>query len=138
VTQTKLNYTGQRKDDTGLLYYHARYYDPSLARFVTPDSIVPGVESGKGGAAASVGAYQNHRLTVDFHETGFTSSLHKEHKLTLEKGFWFQLAEEDRKDVNEPWGPQNSQALNRYAYALNNPLRYTDPTGHSSHAQMLG
>jgi len=24
----------------------------------------------------------------------------------------------------------NPQALNRYAYALNNPLRYTDPTGH--------
>jgi len=26
--------------------------------------------------------------------------------------------------------PGNPQALNRYAYALNNPLRYTDPTGH--------
>ncbi len=24
----------------------------------------------------------------------------------------------------------NPQALNRYAYTLNNPLRYTDPTGH--------
>ncbi len=41
VTQTKLNYTGQRLDDTGLLYYHARYYDPVLGRFVSPDSIVP-------------------------------------------------------------------------------------------------
>jgi RHS repeat-associated protein len=29
--------------------------------------------------------------------------------------------------VPEPGDPQ---ALNRYAYALNNPLRYTDPTGH--------
>jgi hypothetical protein len=26
--------------------------------------------------------------------------------------------------------PTNSQALNRYSYVLNNPLRYTDPTGH--------
>ena len=26
--------------------------------------------------------------------------------------------------------PFNPQALNRYGYVLNNPLRYTDPTGH--------
>lgn len=28
--------------------------------------------------------------------------------------------------------PNNPQALNRYAYALNNPMRYTDPTGNYS------
>ncbi len=27
--------------------------------------------------------------------------------------------------------PGNPQSLNRYAYALNSPLRYTDPTGHA-------
>jgi pyocin large subunit-like protein len=30
----------------------------------------------------------------------------------------------------ESSGPVTPQDLNRYAYALNNPLKYTDPTGH--------
>jgi RHS repeat-associated protein len=41
ISQTTLNYTGQRLDGTGLLYYHARYYDPALGRFISPDSVVP-------------------------------------------------------------------------------------------------
>jgi len=27
--------------------------------------------------------------------------------------------------------PGNPQALNRYSYVLNNPLRYNDPSGHA-------
>lgn len=34
-------YTGQRQDDsTGLYFYNARYYDPVLGRFVSPDPLV--------------------------------------------------------------------------------------------------
>jgi RHS repeat-associated protein len=65
VPQTKLNYTAQKRDDTGLLYYNARYYDPVLGRFVSPDSIVPGASSGAGGAGGTVGAWQKSNLTVD-------------------------------------------------------------------------
>jgi RHS repeat-associated protein len=61
-------FTGQRLDTTGLYYYEARYYDPSIGRFISPDTIV-----------------QN---------------------------------------------PSDPQTLNRYTYCSNNPLRYTDPTGH--------
>ncbi len=35
-------FTGQTYDlDTGLYYYRARYYDPALARFISPDTMVP-------------------------------------------------------------------------------------------------
>jgi RHS repeat-associated protein len=34
-------FTGQRLDGTGLYYYNARYYDPSIGRFISPDTIVP-------------------------------------------------------------------------------------------------
>jgi len=61
-------FTGAELDaQTGLYYMQARYYDPSIGRFLSPDSVAP-----------------------------------------------------------EPGDPQT---LNRFAYARNNPLRYSDPTG---------
>ena len=60
-------FTGQILDNTGLYYYNARYYDPTIGRFISPDIVTP--------------------------------------------------------DLNNP------QSLNRYSYALNNPLKYNDPTG---------
>lgn len=68
---TDKKFTGQRLDGTGLYYYGARYYDPTIGRFISPDT------------------------------TG--QSL------------------------------VNPQSLNRYSYCLNNPLMYTDPTGHWPH-----
>lgn len=66
---TDYTFTGQKNDaTTGLMFYSARYYDTTLARFTQPDTIVP--------------------------------------------------------------SPFNPQSLNRYAYTLNNPVRYSDPTGH--------
>jgi RHS repeat-associated protein len=41
TSTTTLNYTGQKLDATGLLFYNARYYDPNIAKFISPDSIVP-------------------------------------------------------------------------------------------------
>ncbi len=62
-------FTGQILDDsTDLYYYGARYYDPTLRRFITPDIYV-----------------QN---------------------------------------------KYDPQSLNRYSYVRNNPLKYTDPSGH--------
>lgn len=41
-TVTDHTYTGQIADSsTDLMFYNARYYDPTLARFITPDTIIP-------------------------------------------------------------------------------------------------
>ena len=64
---TSKKFTGQTLDDTGLYYYGARYYDPEIGRFISPDPIVQSYA--------------------------------------------------------------NPQSFNRYSYVLNNPLKYTDPTG---------
>ena len=57
-------------DSTGLYWYSSRFYDPSVGRFLSPDTLVP--------------------------------------------------------------DPKNPQALNRYSYVYNNPLRYNDPSGHAA------
>jgi RHS repeat-associated protein len=40
---TDRTFTGQKQDGTGLLYYNARYYDPTLGTFLSPDTLVPDV-----------------------------------------------------------------------------------------------
>jgi RHS repeat-associated protein len=64
---TNYTYTGQYSytNSFGLMYYNARWYDPSLGRFNQPDSVVP----------------------------------------------------------------SGVQGMDRYAYGLNNPVKYTDPSG---------
>ena len=42
TTPTTWRFTGQREDATiGLYFYNARYLDPQLGRFISPDTIVP-------------------------------------------------------------------------------------------------
>jgi len=38
-------FTGQRHDPSGLVYLHARYYDPALGRFISPDEIIDGTDT---------------------------------------------------------------------------------------------
>ena len=77
VSQTKRSYTGQYLDDSGLLFYNARYYDPGIGRFVSADSIVPGNASG---GMAGI-AYKP--LTVDVHEPGFVATVNHENQFGL-------------------------------------------------------
>ncbi len=71
TTPTTFRFTGQREQsEIGLYFYNARWYDSSLGRFTSPDTIIPGAG--------------------------------------------------------------NPLAWDRFAYTLNNPVRYTDPSGHAS------
>jgi RHS repeat-associated protein len=45
VMPTKIAFTGQYTDDTGLMYFNARYYNPLIGRFVSADTIVPQLEN---------------------------------------------------------------------------------------------
>jgi RHS repeat-associated protein len=119
-TQTRLNFTGQKLDDTGLLNYNARMYDPIVGRFVSPDTLV---DMGWGRQSSI------RPLTVNFNVVNFTDKVNAENTFTQEKGFWFQLTNDDRRKAKVPWGPYDPQALGRYTYVRDNPLRYTDPTG---------
>ena len=40
------------------------------------------------------------------------------------------MSREQRQKADNPMGPANPQALNRYSYVQNNPLRWSDPSGH--------
>ena len=54
--------------------------------------------------------------------TGFISAPGKEHNQLLQEGLF--------SGSRHPDGPDNPQQLNRYSYVLDNPLRYTDASGH--------
>ena len=41
---TDHKFTGQKLDGSGLMYYNARYYDPAIGQFVSPDTLVPDPE----------------------------------------------------------------------------------------------
>jgi len=70
TTPTSYRFTGQRLEPSlGLYLMGARWYDPLIDRWVSPDSVLP--------------------------------------------------------------DPANPQSLNRFSYALENPCRYRDPSGHS-------
>ena len=40
---SRFTFTGQEKDNTGLMYYKSRYYEPVIGRFIQPDTMLPDI-----------------------------------------------------------------------------------------------
>jgi hypothetical protein len=92
---------------------------------------VPGTANGAGGGAETLGYDPKTRLTpLTTNLAEFAPQIGEENREIAQYGWFFQWDAEVRQQHNVPMGPLNPQTLNRYAYGLNNPLRYTDPTGH--------
>jgi Colicin E5 ribonuclease domain len=84
------------------------------ARCVSADAIVP--EHGA----------QTRQRTVSFGEPGLTLIAAQENRARC----WFEMDDRTRDTLGTPFGPADPQTLNRYAYVRNNPVRFTDSTGH--------
>ena len=69
-------------------------------------------------------------LTVAFTETALLLPANAETAKAQQNGFRFDGDRRDRLRIPTSMALPEPQALNRYAYALNNPLSYVDPTGH--------
>ncbi|MBI5842739.1 MAG: RHS repeat-associated core domain-containing protein [Chloroflexi bacterium] len=113
TTPTEYTHTGQRSDSyINLLFYGARWYDPSLGRFVQADSIVPSGEKGV-----------NVDLIVSYNEAAFLYQLNRRNTESLA-----ELTGE--KDSSRKQIGADAQGFDRFSYTNNNPIKYTDPTGH--------
>jgi hypothetical protein len=95
---------------------------------VSADTIVPGNASG-GMAGVALKT-----LTVSFDEYGFNKRVNRENRF----GPLHTLSDKEREQLGNTMGPQNPQALNRYSYVQNNPVKYVDPSGHETCYQGVG
>jgi RHS repeat-associated protein len=121
TTPTTYRFTGQRAESLlGLSFYGARWYDSSLSRWVQPDSDVPESQGVEWYGVGYAGSSTLSPLVVDYHDNQYLELLNSENRARLQN-----------PDFRRTPVPTNPIAFDRYAYSLNNPVRYVDPSGHN-------
>jgi RHS repeat-associated protein len=123
-----------------IYHYRNRAYDPQTGSFLQPDHLGSAtvMTNRSGDVVQHYGytAFGNERFK---HNTAAfdVTSRYTSQPLDEETGLYFYqsryydpaLARFTQADTIVP-SSDTSQALNRYAYVLNNPLKFTDPDGH--------
>ncbi len=129
---TDYTYTGQYSHtaDFGLMYYNARWYDPALGRFAQADTIVPGAGKGNASSISQVAGQMYTALTVGYYESPVLAKLNSDNYIIQMYGGLLNMSDQDKRKANIIDVPLNVQVFDRYAYSLNNPLKYIDPSGH--------
>ena len=133
-TPTNYKYTGQREEaGFGLYFYNARWYDPLTGRFAQADTVITG-ESHKGAQTLSdVASAMFTPLTVSYSEQPILMKQNADSAFIQQHGVSLaNVSDKEKKKAKIVGVPLDIQALDRYAYVRNSPMKYMDPTGHDA------
>jgi RHS repeat-associated protein len=115
----------------GLMFYNARLYDPATGRFISADTVVAGDRNTNAQTVQDVANAMFTPLTVNYSETPILMK-HNADSAFIQGhgGNLIKVKEEEKKKAKIVGVSLDSQLLDRYSYTLNNPVKYTDPTGY--------
>ncbi|MFN3217667.1 MAG: RHS repeat-associated core domain-containing protein [Acidimicrobiales bacterium] len=127
TTPSPYGYTGQRRDNTGLMNYHSRYYDPLLGRFTQADTIVPD--------PATPAAFNRYSYVINnplkyVDPTGHCYGLDAESASRCEAGF--QGAQDNLVDIYMGGGSTNGDQVEPASMADTDPVpAYENAVAHA-------